>query len=653
MQRFQKEKKAVKKIQNLLILICRIIAITFLVFAFSQPYINPTNKVNKAKETIVSIFIDNSFSMSAKGIQGELLSESKEAAKKLINTYPNNQRYILSTNDLSAVQQRIVDAKSVQEEIDLIKYSPIHRNFNAIFNWHHETIEKIEKREQNLKRYELLFLSDFQSEFFNIKGISPDTISNIHLWQFKPQKAENCYIDSLWFRTKTHRASEENELFFRVNNESPEEIVNMELSVTVNDFYKDVFVNISGDSNVISSVNIPIQPEGNSKGKIELRDQMMYWDDEFFFSYQTAAKREILIINGKDANKSVAKVYSTESYFDVTETSINKVNQSSFDNKNLIILNGITTISSGLSADILKFKLEGGNILILPSNEIDKGILNSLLSQLGLPEIKASQYISLKANKIELQDPTFEGVFEKKEEKGLNLPSFRFIHRTNPKNTSAIALLKLRDESPVFYKSLDKQSFGLYSCLKENCSDLTQNTLFPVLCIRIAEMAGSDTRPYHFIGQDKLIPFETDPLHEGPVKLQNNTTDFIPKTIQKDAYNYIDLSGIEAMEYLSQGNFVLKQKDTLKVIALNFNRKESSVALTDVELMKEKLRKKGIKNLNSQIFNEKTDASKIKLNHTKEYWRICIFITIMAIFCEILIAKFWKKISHESTTKAS
>ena len=180
--------------------------------------------------------------MSAKGIQGELLSESKEAAKKLINTYPNNQRYILSTNDLSAVQQRIVDAKSVQEEIDLIKYSPIHRNYNAIFNWHHETIEKIEKREQNLKRYELLFLSDFQSEFFNVKGINRDTISNIHLWQFKPQKAENCYIDSLWFRTKTHRASEENELFFRVNNESPEEIVNMELSVTVNDFYKDVFV---------------------------------------------------------------------------------------------------------------------------------------------------------------------------------------------------------------------------------------------------------------------------------------------------------------------------------------------------------------------------------------------------------------------------
>ena len=643
MQQFQKEKKAVKKIQNLLILVCRIIAITFLVIAFTQPYTNPSNDVNKAKETIVSIFIDNSFSMSAKGIEGELLSESKEAAKKLINTYPTNQRYILSTNDLSAVQQRIIDAKSAQEEIDLIKYSPIQRNFSAIFNWQQETKEKIEKREQNLKKYELLFLSDFQSEFFNIKAIKPDTISNINLWQFKPQKAENCYIDSLWFRTKTHRASEENELFFRINNESPEEIVNMELSVTVNDFSKDIFVNISGDSNFVSSVNIPIQPEGNSKGRIELRDQMMYWDDEFFFSYQTAANREVLIINGKDANESVAKVYRTESYFDVTETPINKVNQSSFDNKKLIILNGITSVSTGLSADILKFKLQGGNILILPANKIEKGALNPLLSQLGLPEIKSSQYISLKANKIELQDPTFDGVFEKKEEKGLNLPNFRFIHKTNPKNTSAIALLKLRDESPVFYKSLDKQSFALYSCLNENCSDLTQNTLFPVLCIRIAEMAGSDNLPYHFIGQDKLISFEIDPINEGPVKLQNNTTDFIPKTIQKDAYNYIDLSGIEAMEYLSQGNFVLKQKDTLKVLALNFNRKESSVALTDVELMKEKLRGKGIKNLSSQIFNEKTDVSKIKLNHTKEYWRICIFITIMAIFCEILIAKFWKK----------
>jgi hypothetical protein len=61
------------------------------------------------------------------------------------------------------------------------------------------------------------------------------------------------------------------------------------------------------------------------------------------------------------------------------------------------------------------------------------------------------------------------------------------------------------------------------------------------------------------------------------------------------------------------------------------------------DLMMKKMRAKGIENISSQLFNEKTDVSKIKLNHTKEYWRICIFITIMAIFCEILIAKFWKK----------
>lgn len=645
MQTFQKEKKAVKKIQNLLILICRIIAVTFLVFAFSQPFTSPWNESKNAKETIISIFIDNSFSMSAKGSEGELLSESKEAAKQLINSYPNNQRYIISTNSLSAVQQRIIDAKSAQEEIDLIKYSPIQRNFGTIFNWQQETKEKIENRDQNSKRFELLFLSDFQSEFFKTKAIKSDTISNINLWQFKPQKAENCYIDSLWFKTKTHRASEKNELYFRLNNESPDEIINLELRISVNDFSKDIFVSIAGDSNVISSVNIPIQPEGNSKGKIELRDQMMYWDDEFFFSFQTAAKREVLIINGQGANESVAKVYKTESYFDIRETAVNKVNQSYFNNKKLIILNGITNISSGLSADILKFKKRGGSILFLPSNKIEKSTLNPLLNQLGLPEIKSSQYISLKANEIELKDPTFEGVFEKKEKKGLNLPTFRFIHRTNSKNTSAIALLKLRDESPVLYKSLDNKAFGLYSCLEESCSDFIQNTLFPVLCIRIAEMAGSDNLPYHFIGQDKLIAFENDSRNEGPVKLQNNQTDFIPKTIQKDAYNYIDLSGIEAMEYLTQGNFSLKQQDTLKVLALNFDRKESSVELVSAEFMKKKLKEKGIQNLSTQIFNENIDVSKIKLNHTNEYWRICIFITIMAIFCEILIAKFWKNTS--------
>src|SRR5215510_9926112 len=65
--RFLREVKektdARSRLKHLLILLCRILAISFLVFAFAQPYIkSKTTPVASGKKAI-GIFIDNSFSM--------------------------------------------------------------------------------------------------------------------------------------------------------------------------------------------------------------------------------------------------------------------------------------------------------------------------------------------------------------------------------------------------------------------------------------------------------------------------------------------------------------------------------------------------------------------------------------------------------------
>ena len=638
MQSFQKEKKAVKKLKELIILICRLIALVFLILAFSQPFNNPSDQTNKSRESIVSIYIDNSYSMTAKGSAGELLSEAKEAAKKLIRKYPKNQRYIISSNDLSAIQQRIISAKDALYEIDGITYSPIQRKFSTIWNWQQETNNKDGKEKQ--QRFENLFLSDFQRDYFQLKNIKPDTNASLSLWQFKPQKSENCFIDSLWFNSKTHRLGEGNELFFKVINDSDEDLQNLEVNVRANDFSKDLFVSIPKKSSLVTSVTIPSMSNKMVQGQIELRDQMMYWDDLFYFSYQSTGKSDILIINGQDHHENVAKAFSTEVFFNVQESDIKRVNPSLFFQKKLIVLNGVKKISSGLQSDISKFQAKGGSVFILPSGEVELSEINPLLKQLKLPEITGKRSTDQKAINLEYKDPLFSGVFEK-EDNAINLPTFKEIFQTNFKNSSAVQLMSLRDQSPILFKSLEN-SYALYSCLNEECSDFLQNTLFPVLCIRIAEMAGGNKKPYHFIGQDELIAIHSVPRSEGPVRLKNKKTDFIPKLIQDGSYKYIDLSGIEAMENLDQGNFILQKEDTLDLVSLNYDRTESSVDLMDLEEMTRNLEPIGFKNLNSQVFNKNSGVSKIKLNLTEEYWRICIFITIMAMFCEILIAKFWK-----------
>ena len=114
MQSLQKEKKSIKKLQSLLILLFRLMALAFLVLAFAQPFVSDSKNLNRSNESIVSIYIDNSYSMSAKGLNGELLSEAKQAAKALILASPKNQRYTISSNELNAVQKRILNAKDAQ-----------------------------------------------------------------------------------------------------------------------------------------------------------------------------------------------------------------------------------------------------------------------------------------------------------------------------------------------------------------------------------------------------------------------------------------------------------------------------------------------------------------------------------------------------------
>ena len=547
LQSFQKEKKAVKKLQNVIILCLRLIALGFLILAFAQPAFNE-NGINDSDEPIISLYIDNSYSMSAKGFRGELLSEAKETAKEFINSNTKDQRYTISSNDLGALQKRILNAKDAQIEIDKLQYTPLQRTFSSIFNWHNDLKIDAENKNKALK-FNCMFLSDFQKDFFDISSIKKDHETNLNIWQFAPQKIENCFIDSLWFGTKTHRVGEDSELFFRLNNTGSETLVNFEVKVTASTFSKDLFIDLPKKGTVISSIMIPNKQKSFVNGKIELQDQSIFWDDDFFFCFQNSTESKVLIINGKDAVSSVNKAFNTEAFFKITETYIQRVNQSALNQQQLVVLNGVQNISSGIRSDLLKFKKNGGLIFILPSIEVDINQMNPLLKALDLPLIKGLKEVDLKANNLALKDPIFKGVFEGQEET-LNLPSFKKLFKSNYKQTTALPLLSLRDESPVLFRSLDN-SFVLFSGLDENCSDLIQNTLFPVLCIRIAETAGNTSLPYHYIGQSELIPFEKSIGGDGPVKLQNTTTDFIPKIIQEGSYNYLDISGIEAMENLS------------------------------------------------------------------------------------------------------
>lgn len=67
LQEIKEQTNKRSKLKNLLILLSRLLALSALVLAFAQPYLNKYNNQNKG-DKFLSIFIDNSYSMGLQKI---------------------------------------------------------------------------------------------------------------------------------------------------------------------------------------------------------------------------------------------------------------------------------------------------------------------------------------------------------------------------------------------------------------------------------------------------------------------------------------------------------------------------------------------------------------------------------------------------------
>ena len=107
-QKIDQENKSTKKLKQIIILITRMIALSVIIIAFAQPYLPLKNGQNNAGKNVISIYIDNSFSMTAKGVEGELISEAREIARQFIEKAPIDCKIILHTNKLNGIEKRLL-----------------------------------------------------------------------------------------------------------------------------------------------------------------------------------------------------------------------------------------------------------------------------------------------------------------------------------------------------------------------------------------------------------------------------------------------------------------------------------------------------------------------------------------------------------------
>jgi len=637
----EQENKSAKKIKNLLVLIARLLVLTFLILAFARPTFTNSASTSEVGKNVVAIYIDNSYSMSAKGTEGELLSEAREMVRRVITNAPTETGFLLNTNKLDGIEQRIVSKMEAIEYLDKITYSPLTRKTDEVLNWQKAFLEKENQEQQRIGKKQFLVLSDFQKNTFSTKNLKKDEENTFFPIQLITQKIENVTIDSIWFANPFHKKGDPNELFIQLHNYSNKDALNMELHLELGKSKRDMFLDIPANKKVQTSFQFTETEFGIKTGKLTVNDKQLFWDDDFYFSYTVAKKSNVLIINGKDASTDVQKVFNVEPFYETKSISEFEFSKDNLNSANLLVLNGLNEIPSGLVSEISDFSNEGGSVFILPGANIQKNDYANLLEQLNLPSLGNINSAGVKVNKIQYKDPFFKGVFEKENE-NLNVPSISKAYAASQlRQSTAYSLIELKNGEPLLLRS-NQNAYLFLSSLQADFSNFSSNALFPTILLRAGEFSVRSYPLFSMIGKEGKIPVYEEIQNDNPLKLLSKSIEFIPLTQKIGSRSYFSVSGMEAVEKLKPGNYDIVNDGIIGNLAMNYDRTESNNSLMEKEAIIEAFLSQGIKNCNFSTIQEGQSKSPIVIDEPTKFWRILLLLSLVFILFEVALLKFWK-----------
>ncbi len=640
----KQETQAKSKLKHLLVLFSRILAITFLVFAFAQPFIPAINKKTVAGDKAISIFIDNSFSMDAINKNGTLLDEAKKHAREIVSAYKPADRFQLLTNDFEGRHQRLVNKEEFNELLDEIKISPATKSFSDITSRQFDLLHQSSSKSKNI-----FILSDFQKGMYDPQALKNDTSIIIKLIPLIAAQKNNVYIDSCWFETPVRQYNQLEKLHIRIKNRSDKTLENNSIRLFINNNQKTpASFNIESNSETEVILSFASKETGTQHCRIELNDYPVTFDDKFYFSFDVAKNIPVLSINSPAAESPyLNKLLGSDSLFIYTNSFENQIDYSTLSTFKLIVLNELKSISSGLAQELKRFMDNGGSLLIFPSADADLNTYKEFLIAAGTAYFEKRDTINTKVEKINLESEIYKDVFDKKTFSATNLDlpiasehySVSRITRSNEEY-----LMKLQN-GDIFLSKYTVGKGKLYLCavaLSSSFSNFTKHAVFVPTLYKIAMHSQAAQPLFYTIGNNQSIEttsvltgesvyhikatdsdFDVIPEH----KTINSKTEIIPHNQIKDAGNY---------NLLADKNIVLG-------ISWNYHRHESDLSCYSTKELKEILLKSGYNNISLLEGGEQNISESLReLEQGKKLWKLCIILALLFLAIEVLLLRLMK-----------
>ncbi|TAD99211.1 MAG: hypothetical protein EAZ97_09345 [Bacteroidetes bacterium] len=644
---FLKEIKAVSRsknrLKNILVLIMRCLFIIFLVFAFAQPFLPNENANQIQNSNYVSIYLDNSFSMQNEQGNRNLLDLGIKYSEQITNVFPKNTLFQLLSNGFEGNNNFFFEPSKIKDNLAKLEHSANGRELQNVWKKQTDAFAK----NTSEKRNQIFWISDFQKNTVgSLDFLKLDSNNLIYLVPIIGDQVSNLYVDSLWLENPFVKENENNAVFVKINHTGKEAVEEKLVKLFIED--KQVSsstVSLTPNSSQTLKLNFVVESAGAKACKIQIDDQPVIFDNDYFFSLKVAPPIKITHLTAENTD-FIPNVYGNEPFFVLQKFNISAVDYSVLQNSDLVVLQGISEIDNALQEALRAFLRKGKTLIVFPSNNISVKSYSELLN-ISLSQIAENQTDAMALNVPETQNPFFEGIFDKTSS-AISMP------KAKPQlswSSAAFNILTFRNNQPFlskFYSPLNQNSqiYMFASTLNPTYSEFAKHALFvPVMYkLALSSQAQAENLAYSF--SENLAEVSIDSVNKNDlfklIKIgegQNN--EFIPIQRMNEQKLTLDIPKIG----LSAGNYKIVKKENNQIvglIALNYNKSESLFESYDAETLRTLIGKQK----NIQIF-ETLDANNFanefqEKNIAKNLWREMLILALLALLTEILLLRFWK-----------
>ncbi|QKG55460.1 BatA domain-containing protein [Hymenobacter sp. BRD128] len=634
-----------RRLQELLVLLTRVLAVVALVLLFCQPFIPVADNAVKTVGETVNVLVDNSGSMQAAGmVQSHVAQEAAAGAITLGKNYVSSAHFKLlgqRGNSLSEAAYRDAVASQVAAGRQV--------------GWGATTVRDALQDEQQGPLY---LFSDFQKNE-----------ANPQLWQhirrggevvLVPQVARpagNIYVDSVWLNDAFVRAHTNVGLHIRLRNGGSEAVAACPVKILLGTQQVATF-QVTVGAGQASEVTTQVQlPNANlALGQVLTGDAPVIFDNTYYFTLQPAAAIRVLEIGPEPVAQ---QAYAGEPLFTYSFAKPQSVNYDEMRRADLVLLREVPQVDTGLREALAAVVRRGKCVVVVPpASPSARTSYHEIFRALGIGGEQWETPSASGAARQEVAMPSASNPFFKDvlgaQPRQVVMPTVTAVVRLGRGGTD---ILRLRDGDGFLteFSSGAGHAYVFAAPFAKEYSDFTMHSLFVPVLYRLAMLS------YH---SDQPLAYRlSTPALTLPVPLAaSRTADEASYRLVRDSLTYIPaqrlLGGqlhLDVPTGLTTPGFynLTKQGKVLTTLAFNADKRESELAAYSAAELRQLL---GSNHPNVRVLEggaQPETVARYRAEQTGQpLWRYCLLLALACLLAEALLLRFGRSRTGASLAAA-